>query len=149
MRVLEFLSDSFVIYTIAFIHHVPYFRGFGRQHGGKRVNMNMHLELPIMLETLYHFHSSAGVGITNRRTERVSTCLWMWTYNVLYRYVSSTGWGIPEAKAAKCPKSRKWSSAFEHYYNLSCWLTFTRYILIRIFIIPKDIIRRCISFLTW
>jgi hypothetical protein len=65
MRVLEFLSDSFVIYTIAFIHHVPYFRGFGREYGGKRVNMNMHLELPIMLETLYHFHRSAGVGITN------------------------------------------------------------------------------------
>jgi hypothetical protein len=33
-----------------------------------------------MLATLYHFHSSAGVGITNRRTGRVSICL----YNVLY-----------------------------------------------------------------
>lgn len=137
MRVLEFLSGSFVIYTIAFIHHVPYFRGFGREYGGKRVNMNMHLELPIMLETLYHFHSSAGVGITNRRTERVSTCLWMWTYDVLYSCVSSRGWGMPQAKVTKCPKSRKCLSALEHYYNLAGCLTFTRYILACISIISK------------
>lgn len=124
-KFLDFLSESFVINNVAFIIHVSYFRGLRWEYCRKRVNMNMHSELPIMLVTLYHFHSSADVGITNRRG-----CLYVYGFAHITCYIPMSVarvrcWEWAASNVTKCQNSRKWLTVVEHYYNIMRFLTIT------------------------